>query len=148
MTKKTNNKPEQVPNKQQENIQQKYFEMQMITSQIKEQQKQMQLVENQLIELAIFKKSLDDFEKVQKGTEIKIPLCPGIFAEAELKNNKELLVNIGVSVVVKKTIDETKKIIEKQFVEIQKIQRKSIENIQQLNLKADKIERELSLLSK
>jgi len=148
MTKKTNKKSEKIPVQQQENIQQKYFEMQMIASQIKEQQKQMQLLENQLIELATSKKSLDDFEKVKEGNAIRVPLCPGIFAEAELKNNKELLVNIGASVIVKKTVYEAKKIIESQFTEIQKIQKQSIENIQKLNSQAQKIEREISLLSK
>lgn len=120
----------------------------MMTAQIREQQKQIQLLETQLIELAASKKSLDDFENIKKGNELMVPVSPGIFAKAVLQDNKELLVNVGASVAVKKTVADTKKLLEKQFIEIQKMQREFLGNIQKLDSQAGKIEEEISLLTK
>ncbi len=145
---KNSENPQDFPNKQKDQLQQKYLELQLITAQIREQQKQMQLLENQLVELANSKKTLDEFENIREGSNILVPISPGIFAKATLKNNKELIVNVGAAVTVKKTVEDTKKLIEKQFIEIQKIQKEVFENIQNLNSQAEKIEKEISQLAK
>ena len=122
--------------KNQQKMQQMYLELQLLTAQIREQEKQLQMLESQLMEIAVSKQSVEEFSKAKTGKEILFPVSTGVFAKGELKDNKELLVNIGSNTIVKKTVEETKKIIDKQFVEIQKVQRQILESITKLSQKA------------
>ena len=51
--------------------------------------------------------ALDDLKTTKTGTEILVPMASGIFIKAELKDNKELAINVGADTVVKKNIEET-----------------------------------------
>lgn len=129
-------------------LQQLYLELQLITAQIREQEKQMQALESQLVDMAVSKQSLQEFSSAEKGKEILVPVTNGIFAKATLQENKELLVNIGSGIVVKKTIKDSVNIIEKQFIEMQKIQRQLLDNITEMSVKAQDIEKEINKLVK
>ena len=129
-------------------VQRMYLELQMITAQIKDNENQMQQLEEQLVGIALSKQSLEDFSSVKKDREILVPITNGVFAKARLEENNELLVNVGTGVVVKKTVEDSKKIIEKQFVEIQKMQRQLLSKVSELSVKAQRIEREISKLVK
>ena len=129
-------------------VQRMYLELQMITAQIKDNENQMQQLEEQLVGIALSKQSLEDFSSVKKDREILVPITNGVFAKARLEENNELLVNVGTGVVVKKTVEDSKKIIEKQFVEIQKMQRQLLSKVSELGVKAQKIEGEISKLVK
>ncbi|MBW2989528.1 prefoldin subunit alpha [Candidatus Woesearchaeota archaeon] len=124
-------------------LQEKYMEMQAIESRIKEMQKQAQMVEEQLIELMSTLQGLDDFEKVNKGDEILVPVSSGIFAKAELKDKESFLVNVGAGTVVAKDFASTKKLIEKQVESIRSLHVKASMNIQQSLLHASEVEKEL-----
>lgn len=127
-------------------LQEKYMEMKMMEEQMKEIQKQAQTVEQQLMELMATSQSLDDFKKTEKGDEILVPINAGIFAKAELKNNKEFLVNVGADTVVAKDIESTKKLMEKQIEEMKELHTKINMQMQKLALHAAGIEQELKEL--
>ncbi|MBW2974868.1 prefoldin subunit alpha [Candidatus Woesearchaeota archaeon] len=130
-------------------LQEKYMEMKMAEEQIKEMQKQVQLVEQQLIELMSTIQSLEEFKKTGSGTEILVPLSPGIFAKAELKNNREFLVNVGSNVVVVKDIESTKKLMEKQVEETKALHTRVASQMQHISMYASGLEKELrELISK
>lgn len=118
-------------------------------NQINQVQKQIQALNNQLVELELVNKGLDDFKETKAGTGILVSLSPGIYARAELKNNEDLIVNIGANVVVKKKIPDTKKLIDNQINEIKKIREQMTGDIQKLILKASSVEKEInSIVSK
>ncbi len=77
-----------------------------------------------------------------------MPLNQGIYAKAELKNNKDFLVNVGSNVSVKKNIEDTKKLISNQIEEIKKLQEQMVLNLQKLTSQASLIEKEINELSK
>lgn len=127
-----------------EELQKKYLEYQLLDQRIKQLQQQMQTAEQQLIEIMATLQSLDEFALLDEGSEILVPVNNGIFTKARLKKENKLLVNVGASVVVDKSIEDTKKLIEKQEQEMEKIRDQIAENINMLVEKATVLEKELS----
>ncbi len=134
--------------KEKQQLQEKYMQMQLIEQQMQQIQKQLKLIEQQMQELILTEQALDDLKNTKTGTEILVPLASGIFVKAELKDNKELAVNVGADTVVKKDVGEAKKLITNQLEEITKIQQDLTENMEKLNLSAQSIQKELSGLIK
>ena len=132
---------------EEQKLQEKYIEMKTIEEQMKQIQQQAATLEQQLVELMGVKQGLDDFKKANKGDEILTPVSPGIFAKAELKDNKEFLVNVGANTIVKKDIESTKKLMDKQIEEIRELHSKVMVQIQRLALNAANVENELKELA-
>ena len=99
-------------------------------------------------ELILTEQALDDLKNTKTGTEILVPLASGIFVKAELKDNKDLAVNVGADTVVKKDVGEAKKLITNQLEEITKIQQDLTENMEKLQSSAQNIQKELQGLIK
>ena len=132
----------------QKKTQEKYLEMQILDQQMKQVQKQLQLIGQQIQELAITEQALTDIKITKPGTEIFIPLASGIFIKAEIKDTKELALNVGANIVVKKDIENAELLISGQRTEIENIQKDLSLNLQKLNLKAREIEKEITQLIK
>src|SRR3989338_4487809 len=90
-------------------LEKKYTELQFISQQMKQIQNQLLLLNNQIQELTHLQQSMTEFKELKDGTEIKISIGSGIYADAILKSNNSLLVNVGAGVVVKKDIESTKR---------------------------------------
>lgn len=129
-------------------LQQKYLEMRLIEQQIKQVQQQAQQVDQQIVELNNIKSNLDDFAKTKIGSEILVPISPGIFVKGELKDNKELIVNVGENTAVKKDIPETKKLIDDQLKEMERAHGQILQSLQELVLQAQLIEKDMEKLFK
>ncbi|MBW2981246.1 prefoldin subunit alpha [Candidatus Woesearchaeota archaeon] len=132
--------------KDKKQLQEKYMQMQMIEQQMQQVQKQLKLLESQMQELNLTEQALDDIKTTKIGTEILVPMASGIFVKAELKDNKELAVNVGANTVVKKNIDEAKKLITDQLEEITNMQQELNINLEKLSLSAQSLEKELTKL--
>ncbi|MBW2996240.1 prefoldin subunit alpha [Candidatus Woesearchaeota archaeon] len=138
----------EISKEKQQQLQQKYMEMQMLSQQMQQAQKQIEMVNNQINELNLTKEALDDISKTKEGTEIRVPLASGIFIKANLTDNKDVIVNVGAGTSVKKTIPEARKLIDDQLKEITDFARESEANLNQLAAKAQTIEKELTELAK
>ena len=131
---------------EQNELQKRYMEYQMIDQNIKQLKEQMELADQQLIEIMAAIQSLDEFSSIKEGSEILVPVNNGIFAKAKLQKEDNLLVNVGGATIVNKSIEDTKKLIEKQKEEMEKIRKSISENINKLVEKASVIEKDLSKL--
>ena len=131
-----------------EEIQQKNMELHLIEQQMQQVQKQLQLLEQQLHDLNNILEAIGDISKSKPGTEILVPMSSGIFIKAGIKDNKDFIVNVGSDVAVKKSAEETKKLIKEQETEIKKFQQELKANLEKLASKAAEIEKELSELIK
>jgi len=96
-------------------IQKKYLEIQTKEHQIQKAQEQLINISHHIQELIKIEATIDEIKKTKEGTEILVPLGTGIFAKANLKDNKELVLGVGSKVHVSKDVDETKKIISNQI---------------------------------
>ena len=128
-------------------LQQKYMEMQMIAQQIQQIQKQVELIENQLQELTVTKEALKTIGETKEGNEILVPLASGIFIKANLKDNKDVVVNVGSGTAVKKSLDEAGKLIEEQEKELADFKEELGKNLEKLTENARSFEKELTALA-
>ena len=131
---------------QQKEMQQKYMQLQMMQQQLKQLQQQIQQFEQQIAELNNLSQSLDDFKKLKLGSDTLVPISSGIFAKASLKYNEGLLVNVGANTIVKKSVSDTKKLVEKQTDEVKKLQEQMLEQLQKAAAAAESSEKELQKL--
>ena len=130
-----------------ERLQKLYLEFQMLSHQINQLEKQSTMLNNQLMELRVTNQSLEDTKKIEQGTEILVPLSSGIYAKAELKGNKNFIVNVGSNIALVKDIDSTKKLIESQIDEIKKLQEDLVKQLEGRTTKAALLEQEISKIA-
>jgi prefoldin alpha subunit len=130
--------------KEEEKLQSMYLEFQMIDQQIKELEKQSIAINDHVMELMLTNQSLGDMEKIKPGTEILVPLSGGIYAKAELKDNKSFIVNIGSNAMATKDLQSTKELIEDQIKDVKKIQENITTHLQIYTEKAASLEQEMN----
>ncbi|MGD9276238.1 MAG: prefoldin subunit alpha [Candidatus Pacearchaeota archaeon] len=100
-----------------QNQQEMMFKLQMFEQQLKQIQQQLQAVEQGIVEMSGLNLGLSELVG-KKDSEIFAPIGRGIFAKAKLVS-EELTVDVGEGNMVKKTIPETKKIIETQIEKLE-----------------------------
>ena len=120
-----------------------YMEFQMLEQHIRQLQSQLEMVTHQLMELNVTGSSLEEFNRVDAGKEVFVPLSSGIFAKASIKDTSEVLVNVGANVVVRKDISSAKKLIQNQMEEIKKIQGQMVNELEKLTSHAAQMEMQL-----
>ncbi len=96
-------------------LQQKYLEMQILEQHGKEVQQQLSLLDQQFSELKRLGENLNEIEGIKEDTEIFVPLGAGFFIRSVLKDNSNVLMNIGASTLTIKSISSSKDIISKQL---------------------------------
>lgn len=89
------------------------LELNVLDMQIRQLEQQAMLVEQQIAEYNGLLANLDDLKKAKKGQSMLFPFSRDIFVEGKLDSN-EVLVNVGSKTLVRKSIDDAKKIMEKQ----------------------------------
>ncbi len=117
------------------NEQELALKFQMFEQQIRMIQEQLQAVDQAILELGSLNLGLDELIG-KKDSEILAPMGRGIYANAKLIS-EELLVNIGDKNFVKKSIPETKRVLQEQIKKLEKIR-------EELNGELDKINAELT----
>jgi prefoldin alpha subunit len=115
-----------------EQMQQEYMKFQMLDQQIKQSQKQLQMLEQQTMQLAAANDTVQNIESTETGNEMLMQLSDGIFAKVQLKDNKNLILNVGAKTAVTKDIPSTIKLINSQLDEIKKVQVQLSNEVEQL----------------
>jgi len=112
--------------------QSKILELNMLDAQLKQLEQQAMMIEQQIFDQQSLITNLDELKKSKKGQEMLFQLSRNVFAEGNLKNSNEVLVNVGSNVIVKKNIEEAKKITERaklKLVDLNEDIRKEMQNI-------------------
>ena len=129
-----------------EQMKQKYAEFRMAMAQIKQVQEQLQAVEEKKQELEAAKAGMSQLKGASKGTKMLAPITDGIFIKATLENTDEVLVNVGSDICVKKTVEESGKILNEKQRELINYQELMLEELNKLTDSANRLERELGQL--
>ena len=128
--------------KDQEEMQKKIAEIRYLEDQISQMEGQIRIVDREIMELQNLILSLDEIKNM-KNKEAIIPLGKDIFVKSNINKGDEIFVNIGSKTIVKKSNEETKKLLEdkkdKFFEARDNIGREAGEVIQ----KIEKIEKEI-----
>ena len=88
-------------------LQQKYMELQTLNQQIQQLHQQSQVLEQQQSELLKLSQNLDELDKIKPNSKMYAPLGGGLYVEGTITQTKNVLTNVGASVIVSKTIEET-----------------------------------------
>ena len=114
-----------------ENQQELMFKLSMYEQQIQHLQKQIQAIEQGIVEMKSLSLGLDEL-KGAEGKEIMAPIGRGIFAKSKLLS-EELTVDVGGGNLVKKSIDDTKKIIDEQVNKLEDVKEEMNINLEKLS---------------
>jgi prefoldin alpha subunit len=109
----------------------------MFEQQIRMIQEQQQAVEQAIVELGTLNLELDDLIG-KKDNDIMAPIGRGIYASAKL-TSEELLVDIGNKNFVKKSIPETKKILQEQLKKLEKVKEELNGELEKINVELTKV---------
>ncbi len=137
-------KQEQMPGSEKEELmKEKYAELRMAAAEIKQLQQQLEAVEEKKQELEAASASLGELKKTKEKTRMLAPITEGIFIKASVESSNELLVNVGSNICVKKTIDETRQMLEAKAREISSYQESLLDELTKVTEQADSLEAEL-----
>tara|TARA_Y100000034_G_C6855813_1_gene388905 strand:- start:152 stop:535 length:384 start_codon:yes stop_codon:yes gene_type:complete len=98
--------------------QQKIAQFQALQQHLEQIQEHIQLLHQQNAELENSKEALAELQQEKVNSQILAPIANGIFVKGELKDNRELLVNVGGDVVVEKKVKEVIGLLEEQQQEL------------------------------
>jgi prefoldin alpha subunit len=130
--------------KVEDEVKERYMELQMIGNRIKQLQAQVESVSERILNMKAVQKSLDELKEVKLGSNTLVPISEGIFVKAKLQDVKELVVNVGGEVCVKKSVEDTKGLIEKQLSGMKGHRNELLFGLEKLGMQAERLEKELS----
>jgi len=113
------------------NQQELMFKLSMFEQQIQQLQQQIQAVEQGIVEMNTLSIGLDEL-KGSEGKEIMAPIGRGIFAKTKLVS-EELTVDVGGGNFVKKSIPNTKKIIDEQVNKLKDVKKTLNDNLEKIS---------------
>ena len=105
------------------------MKLSILQEEAKRLEEQINIVNNQLGEFEMLKMSLNNLN----GGEILAGLGKGLYVKSEIKE-KELFVNVGAGIVVKKSKDETEKIINRQIIQMAELKDVLLHEIEKINM--------------
>lgn len=132
--------------KDQEFLQERYVEMQLIERQASQLRQRLQMVEGEIQEVRSNVAALDEISKVKPGEEVMIPLANGIFARGTVQDTEKLLVGVGASVIVEKDIPSTKKILDQRLQSLEKYHTEVLQGIMALDERGRGLEKEMRVV--
>jgi len=132
--------------KNQAKIQEKYLELKFLEQKINQVNEQILELEKQSLTFNLLSENLEDIQKTKTGEKIFVPLGSGLFIESQLKDNKEVLINIGSDVFIKKDISEARIFIKEQIGQIESTINIIDKTLQKLVLESQKLQSELKEL--
>jgi prefoldin alpha subunit len=100
--------------------QMKALEMQLMNHNLTNLRNQLASLSQQVLELEDLRNGLSSLKDIEDKKSF-VPFGSGIFLEAELKKPKDVLMNVGTGVLVKKDFNTALDIIGKQITELNKI---------------------------
>ncbi len=101
-----------------EDLKEKYMEFQMLMQQLQQLQQNVSALEKHVVDLRTLDGNLDTILDSKVDSETLMPLGSGIFLKGVLKDNKNVIMNVGSSVCVEKTVDEAKNTVSIQLSEV------------------------------
>lgn len=114
--------------KTQQELNQKFQEYEQ---QIRQLQQQLQSVEQALKDMNNIDIGLQEL-KGREGNEILAPVGKGIYAKAKLLS-EELTVDIGGKNYIKKSIPDTRRIMQEQIDKLKQVQKELNDNLEEIN---------------
>ncbi|MCP3683044.1 MAG: prefoldin subunit alpha [bacterium] len=132
---------------QEEELQQKYMEFQMLGSQLKQLQGQLQTAEEQTVDLRTVMDGLSELKNTKSGGELLAPISEGIFVQGTVNNTSELIINVGADICVKKSVGDVSNLLCTRLDEIKAHRDNLVKQMETMAEMAGNLEVELTRLA-
>ncbi len=119
------------------------MEFQMVQQQLQQLTEHVEQMNQQAAELEMSINAVKELEKTPLHNEFLAPLANGIFVKGELKNNSNLIVNVGSNVTVERTPQEVIKLLHQQRIEVVERTAEAEAVVEQLSAYALKLYKEV-----
>ena len=119
-----------------------YMEVKALDEQIKSMNAHLERIDEQIAELNSNKNVLNKFSDLKVGDELKVPITSGVYINAELKDTKKLLVNVGSGMTVEKTAEQVVKILDSQLTELVKYREQVVNQMKSLIDRIEEIQKQ------
>lgn len=100
-------------------IQEKYMQFQYLQQQLEQISQHLEMLNQQNADLDISINAVTELGKTKIDNELLAPIADGIFFKGELKDNKKLIINVGMNTTVERTVPEVVKLLENQKSQLQ-----------------------------
>jgi prefoldin alpha subunit len=131
----------------QENLQNKYIELQLLKQQITALVEQKQQLDERFFELNTTIDALEKMGKIKGGDEIWSQIGSGTFVKSDIKDTENVLVAVGAGVVVSETRHRASEILKGRAHEIETISNEMVKQANDYLERASKLEPELEKLA-
>jgi len=101
--------------------QQLYLEYQSLAEQSQKVRDYLDEMASSVQEIGKVIEALDAFSKLKKGDRLFAPIANGIFIDANLNDSGTVRMNVGGQTVVPKSVDEAKRLLERQRQELESL---------------------------
>ena len=125
------------------NDQQEAYTYQLLSQQLQQFQQQLQILEQQLEELQQLDEHLTSFKTVKKDTEGFANLGAGVYVKATFNDTETIYLTVGAGVLVPKTPDEAKELVQKQIKELEDTHQMLLQNMQGIITRLQQIEQKM-----
>ena len=132
---------------EEQDLNQKYLELQLLNQQLQQLQEQQTLLEQQRTELLTISKSLDDLDTVKKDSRMYAPLGGGLYVEGIITETKKVLTNVGANVLLPKPSIETKQLVEEQVEQLIVLMQSMEQKMKEMMRKAEQLQGEIRVQS-
>ncbi len=136
-------KKEQQKKLTQAEIQQKAIQLQLLDEQLRQLEQQLQLVDERISKMQLIILHLEELAKTKPLTNMLASFDEAIFINTKLLDNKQVWVDVGKNVVVKKTIPEAQQFIGKKIEELIAVRNEIAKQAEALVNEIEKIDAEL-----
>ncbi len=127
-----------------EDVQRRYMELQLLGKQIKAVQQQIEAMDEQLGSIAIMIDALDELKGTKEGSEMLSPIGEGIFVKGKLADSNEIIVNAGAGVAVTKSVEDTKELLRGKLEQGHKHRQEMMEDLEKMVEQAKGAEKQLA----
>ncbi len=130
-----------------EELRQKYLELQLAAEQVKQMHAHFQAVEAKRSEIEQNISNLEGI-KGKKNADLLAPVVEGIFLKTELKSDSEVIVNVGAGICVNKKIEEAAAILKEKQAELSQYANELAAEIEMASEGIKNLEEELNSIIK
>ncbi len=124
--------------------QEKILEYRLLFQELQKLQENIEALEQHLEELKKIQTNLESISETSANTETLIPLGSGLFLKGQILDTQKVIMNVGSSICVEKTIKEAGETVQKQFDEIETVLGQLEEQAEQLATNLENLKSQIS----
>ena len=124
-------------------INEAYVEAQILANQFQQLQEQLSLISSQINDINVQVEYINEFKKIKINSKLYSQLLPGIFIKTTLDDEKNLLINVGANVAVKRTVEQAREMLLSKISEFKSIEENLKEQILRIYTRLEEKQKEL-----